>query len=45
MDPAVPDTKIIEATEEDMKDALREAVSLLESGEVDAVVVASPSAG
>ena len=37
MDFAVPDTKIIEATEEDMKDALRESCALLEVGEVVAL--------
>ena len=37
MDRAVPDTKIIEAHEEDMKDALREAVALLQEGEVVAL--------
>lgn len=34
---AVPETQIIEATEEDMKDALREAVTLLKAGEVVAL--------
>ena len=37
MDRAVPETQIIEATEEDMKDALREAVALLEAGEAVAL--------
>lgn len=37
MDSAVPETRIIEASEEDMKDALREACALLEAGEVVAL--------
>lgn len=37
MDFAVPHTRIIDATEEDMKDALREACALLDAGEVVAL--------
>jgi len=36
-DAAVPQTRVIEASEEDMKDALREACALLEAGEVVAL--------